>query len=229
LSLYLVADRDGIMAFLFRLVPPGFKDQAALLETSVSRSFGGFLRGQAVMGVVYGLLAAATSITLGLGYLAATSVIAGSLMAIPFFGPFVAWAPPILVAIVTAPSAVVPALIAMGVGWLIVMNFLQPRLMANALRIHPVVVLGSVIVGLKIAGIAGAIFGIPIAAVLSAFFFHSVRRAADAVPVTQRAVRRVEAREGRAVRMPREPDPAKDPDVVEAPRRMARRASDKAP
>jgi predicted PurR-regulated permease PerM len=221
LSLYLVADRDAIVAFLFRLVPPSFKDEAAFLEQSVSRSFGGFLRGQAVIGIAYGLMAAATSFTLGLGYLAATSTIAGVLMAIPFFGPFLAWAPPILVAVVTAPPAVLPAVIAMGVGWLVVMNFLAPRVMADALRIHPVVVLGSVIVGLKIAGIAGAIFGIPIAGVISAFFLHSVRRVADTGTVTRRAARRVAAREGRPVRLPREPDPARDPDVVEERRQVA--------
>jgi hypothetical protein len=110
----------------------------------------------------------------------------------------------------------------MAVGWLVVMNFLAPRVMADALRIHPVVVLGSVVVGLKIAGIAGAVFGIPIAAVISAFLLHSVRRVADTSTVTHRAVRRVEAREGRPVRLPREPDPARDPDVVEDRRQMAR-------
>jgi predicted PurR-regulated permease PerM len=225
LSLYLVADREAIVAFLFRLVPPMWKEQAAFLEKSVSRSFGGFLRGQALIGIAYGLIAALTSFALGLGYLAATSAIAGVLMAIPFFGPFVAWAPPVLVAIVTNPGAVVPSLIAMGIGWFVVMNFLSPRVMADALRIHPVVVLGSVIIGLKVAGIGGAIFGIPIAAVISAFFFHTVRRVADTGPVMHRAVRRVEAREGRTVRLPREPDPGRDPDVEE-PRRMARPEGD---
>jgi predicted PurR-regulated permease PerM len=225
LSLYLVADRDAIVAFLFRLVPPQWKDDAAFIEESVSRSFGGFLRGQAVMGITYGLLAAVTSFVLRLDYLAATSVIAGALMAIPFFGPFVAWAPPLLVAFFTAPAVVIPTLIAMALGWLAVMNFIAPRVMADALRIHPVVVLGSVVVGLKVAGMAGAIFGIPIAAVISALFFHSVHRAADTGSVTRRAVRRVEAREGRTVRLPREPDPNRDADVDE-PRRMARRPQD---
>ena len=52
------------------------------------------------------------------------------------------------------------------------MNVLQPRLMQEAVGIHPIVVLGSVLIGSKVAGVTGAIFGIPIAAVLSAFFFH---------------------------------------------------------
>ena len=53
LSLYMVVDRDQILAFLFRLVPPSYAEEARLLQTSVARSFGGFLRGQALMGVVY--------------------------------------------------------------------------------------------------------------------------------------------------------------------------------
>ena len=53
LSIYMVVDRDQILAFLFRLVPPAYAEEARLLQTSVARSFGGFLRGQALMGVVY--------------------------------------------------------------------------------------------------------------------------------------------------------------------------------
>ena len=228
LSLYMIADRDNIMAFLFRLVPPGYKDQASFLEKSVSRSFGGFLRGQAVMGITYAMLAAGTSLVLGLDYLAATAAAAGILMAIPFFGPFAAWAPPILVAFLTEPGAVVPALIIMAAGWMVVMNVIQPRVMSTALRIHPVVVLGSVLLGLKVAGIGGAIFGIPVAAVLSAFFFHAVQRAGDTGTVALRAARRLEAREGRPVRLPREPDPVRDPDV-EVRTQMARPPRDDQP
>src|SRR4051812_43579591 len=135
-------------------------------------------------------------------------------MAIPFFGPFVSWVPPVLVAILVQPNATLPALIVMGVGWFLVMNVLQPRLMQEAVGIHPIVVLGSVLIGSKIAGITGAIFGIPIAAVLSAFFFHFLILNREPGPVTARAARRVEEREGRKVRIPSEPIPGIDPDVT---------------
>jgi len=215
LSLYIGIDRDRIVSFLFRVVPPGLKDQARLLETSVARSFGGFLRGQALMGVVYATVAILASTALNLPYLPVTSALAGLLMAIPFFGPFVAWAPPVLVAIILVPDATIPALIAMVVGWFIVMNVLQPRLMEESVGIHPIVVLGSVLVGSKIAGIPGAIFGIPIAAILSAFFFYYLGQTRDTGPVAARAARRLEAREGRRVRVPREPDPDADADVAD--------------
>lgn len=213
LSIYMVVDRDEIVSFLFRLVPPAYAEEALLLQTSVSRSFGGFLRGQALMGVVYFLIALATNLLLGLPLAALTSASAGLLQAVPFFGPFLSWAPPVVVALVLQPSAAVPALILMGAGWVVVMNVLQPRIMQDAVGIHPLVVLGSVLIGSRIAGIPGAIFGIPIAAVVSAFFFQFLHRASADRTVTERAARRVAAREGRPVHVPREPAPGSAPDI----------------
>ena len=187
LSLYMVADRDRLLASAFRLAPPQYKEEARLLERSVAQSFGGFLRGQAIMGLTYAGVGLIASIAFGLDYAAGNAAAAGILMAIPFFGPFLAWAPPVLVALVARPDATLGVLIVMAAGWLAVINVLQPRLMARALRIPPIVVLGSVLVGGKIAGISGAIFGIPIAAVLSAFFFHWLGQSADQGPVAARA------------------------------------------
>jgi len=214
LSLYMVVDRDQILSFFFRIVPRSMKEEARLLERSVARSFGGFLRGQAILGVVYGVVVAGTSAVLGLPYVGITSAVAGVLMAIPFFGPFVAWAPPVIVAFLAKPDATVPAILLVGIGWLLVMNILQPRLMQEAVGIHPIVVLGSVLIGSKIAGITGAIFGIPIAAVFSAFFLHYLALTREPSPVTERAAKRVEEREGRKVRIPSEPVPGIDPDVT---------------
>ena len=217
LSLYMVADRDRLLASAFRLAPPQYKEEARLLERSVAQSFGGFLRGQAIMGLTYAGVGLIASIAFGLDYAAGNAAAAGILMAIPFFGPFLAWAPPVLVALVARPDATLGVLIVMAAGWLAVMNVLQPRLMARALRIPPIVVLGSVLVGGKIAGISGAIFGIPIAAVLSAFFFHWLGQNADQGPIAARAAQRLERREGRTVRVPREPNPAMDDDVEGEP------------
>jgi predicted PurR-regulated permease PerM len=136
-------------------------------------------------------------------------------MAIPFFGPFIAWAPPVLVALFSKPEVLLPTILIMGAGWLLVMNVLQPRIMQGAVGIHPVVVLGSVLIGSKIAGIAGAIFGIPIAAVVSAFFFHFLHRTAGDRTVAGRAAKRLSEREGRPVQVPREPTPGQAVDVPE--------------
>jgi predicted PurR-regulated permease PerM len=213
LSIYMVIDRDAIMAFLFRVVPPTYAEEARLLQTSVARSFGGFLRGQALMGIVYFVVALSASLLFGLPLVALTSVAAGILMAIPFFGPFVSWAPPIIVSLIFVPSALLPVTIIMVAGWFVVMNILQPRIMQGAVGIHPIVVLGSVLIGSRIAGIPGAIFGIPVAAVASAFFFHFLHLNSGDRTVADRAARRLSEREGRPVRVPREPTPGTASDV----------------
>lgn len=215
LSIYMVIDRDPIMAFLFRLVPPSYAEEARLLQTAVARSFGGFLRGQALMGLVYFAVALVANLLTGLPLAALTSVTAGLLMIIPFFGPFVSWAPPVVVALFLQPSALLPVAALMVAGWFVVMNVLQPRIMQGAVGIHPIVVLGSVLIGSRIAGIPGAIFGIPVAAVISAFFMHFLRLQSAERTVAGRAARRLREREGRPVRVPREPAPGQAEDVVE--------------
>jgi len=213
LSLYIVADRERLVAFGFWLVPASYRAEAEVLEEAVGRSFGGFIRGQVLTGVAYAGVAFLVSVIFGLDYLPVTTAASGFLMAIPFFGPFVSWLPPVLIAFLAKPDVVLWVTIAMVVGWVLVMQFVSPRLLANALRIHPIVVLGSVLVGIKLAGIPGAIFGIPIAAVVSAFFLHTVNRNRTGAVVAARAAARVARREGRAVRAPREPDPSIDRDV----------------
>ncbi len=215
LSIYIALDREDILAFIYRLVPPSLVPQARVLQVSVSRSFGGFLRSQLVMGLVFGLFTAGVNIVFGLPYAALTTVAAGVLQMIPFFGPFVSWMPPVLVAMLMPNGPVLPVAILMGIAWFVTMNVLQPRLMAGSVGIHPIIVLGSVVVGAKIAGIPGAIFGIPIAAVISALFFHWVARSRESGTVADRAAKRVAAREGREFRRPREPVPGVDADVEE--------------
>jgi predicted PurR-regulated permease PerM len=167
------------------------------------------------MGFIYFLVALGTSTLLGLPLVALTSVAAGLLQMIPFFGPFVSWTPPVIIALVLAPDAVVPTIILMGAGWLVVMNVLQPRIMQGAVGIHPIVVLGSVLIGGRIAGIPGAIFGIPIAAVVSAFVLEFLHRTSGDRTVAGRAARRLEERDGRPVRIPREPTPGSATDIDE--------------
>jgi predicted PurR-regulated permease PerM len=215
LAIFISIDRAAIGSFLLRLVPPAYGNEAHLLTESVGRSFGGFIRGMVVIGGTYALIALACNMVLGLEYAALTTTASGILMAIPFFGPFVAWAPPVIVAAVTKPDALLPALAIMGVGWFVVQNVIQPRILAGAVGLHPVVVLASVLVGMKLFGIPGALFGLPVAAVISSFFFYFLRRTAnpDERSVAARAARRLAERDGRPTRVLREPRPGEAEEI----------------
>ena len=207
LSVFILIDKDKIMAFFIRLTPQRYSDELRLLQTSVSSSFGGFLRGQAIQGVVLGLVAAIGGWLLNIPYWPATAVIVAILQMIPFFGPFVSWAPPVVVAAVTPDAPVLAMLAIMLVGWFVVMNIIQPRVMADSVGIHPVVVLLSVIIGLKVQGVVGAIFAVPVAAVISTFFFFYLERSPAGGPrdVASRAAKRLEQRAGHPVRVPTAP------------------------
>ncbi|MCU0477960.1 MAG: AI-2E family transporter [Chloroflexi bacterium] len=216
LAIFISIDRAAIGSFLMRLVPPAYGGEAHLLTESVGKSFGGFIRGMVVIGGTYALVALLCNVLLGLEYAALTTATAGILMAIPFFGPFVAWSPPVIVAAVTQPDALVPAIAIMGIGWFVNQNILQPRVLANAVGLHPVVVLASVLLGTKLFGIAGALFGLPVAAVISSFFFYFLRRNVnpDERSVAARAAQRLSEREGRPRRVPREPRPGEEEEIL---------------
>jgi predicted PurR-regulated permease PerM len=206
LSLFILFDQDRILAYINRLVPPRYSETARVFETSVSTSFGGFIRGSVIQGLIMAGITATAHVVFGLDFMPASAALSGVLQAIPFFGPFFSWIPAVLVAVLTKPDAIVPTLIFMGIGWFIVSNIITPRVMAHAVGIHPIVVLVSVLIGGKIAGIAGAIFAVPFAAILAAFFQHFLSRNANQPrDVTSRAAKRVGEREGRQVRVPAPP------------------------
>jgi predicted PurR-regulated permease PerM len=206
LSLFIVIDKDNLLGFVNRVTPPRYAPEMRLFQTSVASSVGGFLRGQAIQALVLGTVAAAGSLLLDIDYAPLTTALVAFFQFIPFFGPFVSWAPPVVAAILTQPEAIIPITIIMAVGWFVTMNFVQPRVMASSVGIHPVVVLVSVLIGLRLQGVIGAIFAVPVAAVISAFFFHYLNRTQGGPrDVASRAAKRVEEREGRPVRVPTPP------------------------
>jgi low affinity Fe/Cu permease len=53
-------------------------------------------------------------------------------------------------------------------------NYTQPRLMREALGMHPLLVLVGLVVGAQVAGVWGALFGIPVLAVVNVFVIYVV-------------------------------------------------------
>ncbi|MBM4408879.1 MAG: AI-2E family transporter [Chloroflexi bacterium] len=172
LALYIAADGAQLRTAVLQLIPGRFAGDIELLETSVARSFGGFVRGQVLLGIVYGAFAGLTTVLLGLPYLPLIAVMVGLLHAVPFFGPFVSWIPPVLAAVLYRPDAIGPAILIMAIGMLVTMNGIQPRLMGSAVGLNPAAVLASVLIGARLYGVLGAIFAVPVVAVIAAVIAH---------------------------------------------------------
>lgn len=182
LSLYAVLDFDGLLGGLHRIVPNRYAAELLLVQESVGRAFGGFLRTQIVLAILQAGLTVAVGLVFSLPYLYLATVAGALAMLVPFFGPPLALLPPVLVAVIFRPEVALPAVVVLVVSQTVLVNVVQPRLMKTGAGIHPILVLVALLLGAQIAGLWGALFGIPMAAVASLLVRYVVnRRAVDEV------------------------------------------------
>jgi predicted PurR-regulated permease PerM len=179
----MLADSDRILAKMNRVIPTRYSDEVEILERTVSRAFGGFLRAQVILAAIQTALTVVVVILVGLPYgflIGAASALA---MLIPFFGPPLALVPPIAATLIFAPNWILVVAPVLLVVQTILVNYFQPRLMREALGMHPILVLVGLLIGAQVAGLWGALFGIPILAVLNVFFNYAVNlRTLDETP-----------------------------------------------
>jgi len=169
LSLYMLMDSRRILSRMRAAVPRRYSDEAELFERSTVRAFGGFLRAQLVLAAIQALLVAVVGTIFGIPYLFLWGSVSALAMLIPFFGPPLALVPPIIGATLFGGGGAVPAIVILVVVQTVLVNWLQPRLMRGALGLHPILVLVGLLIGAQVAGVWGALFGIPVIAVLWVF------------------------------------------------------------
>jgi predicted PurR-regulated permease PerM len=172
LSFYVVLDGDRFVNAILAAIPEHYQDDAVLFLVSIDRSFGGFLRGTAIQAGIMGLGTAIIMAMAGLGYILLVSIFAAIVMVIPFIGPFLALVLPLLIAVFSnlPPSQLLLMFLGLAILQLLVLNVVAPKVMSQSVGIHPLLVFLALLVGIKEAGLAGAIFGVPIAAVIYATF-----------------------------------------------------------
>jgi predicted PurR-regulated permease PerM len=169
LSLYMLLDSERIWGKVSRAVPRRYSDEVTLFERSVARAFGGFLRAQIILAGIQALLVTVIGIAVDMPYLFLVGTLSTLAMLIPFFGPPLALIPPIVAAWIYVPDWFVPITIVLVAVQTVIVNWLQPRLMRDALGMHPILVLVGLLVGAQVAGVWGALFGIPVIAVVNVF------------------------------------------------------------
>ena len=176
LSLYFLMDSQRILSRLRTAVPRRYRDEASLFERSIVRAFGGFLRAQLILAGMQALLVGVVGTVFAIPYLFLWGTVSALAMLIPVFGPPLALLPPIIGAVVFAPGAAIPVTVILVVVQTVLVNWLQPRLMRGALGLHPVLVLVGLLLGAQVAGVWGALFGIPVIAVLWVFVSYALFR-----------------------------------------------------
>jgi predicted PurR-regulated permease PerM len=166
LSIYFMLDGDHLGSLLMTAVPARYRDDFIYLSRSLHQSFGGFLRGQVIQALIYGIGVAIIMTATGLPFTALSSVVAGLAMFIPIFGPPLGIAPPLLV-IVTTDVWRWWVLIPIVLLNTAVVNIVAPKVMGHQIGLHPTIVLAAVLVGARVAGPWGAVFGAPVVAVIA--------------------------------------------------------------
>ncbi|OAV62501.1 AI-2E family transporter [Enteractinococcus helveticum] len=163
---FLLKDGDRIWAFFVSWAPEHFKAQTIASGDRAMHTFGGYIRGTAIV-------AAVDAIGITIALLILQVPLAIPLGVVVFLGAFI----PLVGATVAGILATLVALVANGpVVALIVLaavilvnqlegNFLQPVVMAQTLNLHALVILMALTAGTVLAGIIGAVLAVPLVAV----------------------------------------------------------------
>jgi predicted PurR-regulated permease PerM len=167
ISFYMMLDGPRITQAMIGVTPERYRRDVRMLFLSIDHSFGGFIRSSVALALIYGVGTALIMQGTGIPFALPVSFFAGLMLIIPFVGDVVAVIPTILIGLGTvSPLEVVIALVALIALQQLVLQILRPKLMGRSVGLHPLWVLAAFFVGAEAAGIWGALFAVPIAAIL---------------------------------------------------------------
>ncbi|HXN77880.1 MAG TPA: AI-2E family transporter [Candidatus Dormibacteraeota bacterium] len=168
----LALDAAAFRRVLRRLVPNDYRTDFDQIWRKVRKMLYAYVRGQLIIAALIGILSGIACFALGLPDAVALGMIAGVTALIPYLGPFIGAIPAILVGLAASP---VKAFLVAIVYFLIsnvILNFVYPKVMGDAVRLSPILVIVALIAGFSWAGILGMFVAVPIAAMLRILFDH---------------------------------------------------------
>ena len=182
ISIYLLAEGRQLIATMRRLFP-GREEVYDFTLVAIGTTFGQYARGQLIMSFVMGTYTALGMTLVGVPYAVVLGILTFFLEFLPLIGAPVGMGIAVLIALIfKGPLIALFALaIALG-GHAIEAYILGPRVTGSATRIHPLVAMAALLIGADLGGILGALFGVPVAAVLNVFLgaFYRARRGEEA-------------------------------------------------
>src|SRR6185295_4104753 len=122
--------------------------------------------------LVNGVLSAIGFSIFGLKYWPILAIVAAVMSLIPIFGSILSSIPAVAIGLTQSPGT------AFGVlAWILGIhqleaNFLNPKIIGDAAKIHPVLVVFSLIAGEHFFALVGALFAVPCMSVAQTIFLH---------------------------------------------------------
>src|SRR6266542_696736 len=166
IAFLILIDGDTMWHRFTRVLSPELQSEAELFRQSTDRSFGGFLRGSLVLGLIYGIASLLILAPLGVPYAGVLAFVSGLTMIIPFFGPIISF---LTVTFLGAPDRLIPVFVLVLVVQQILLNVIGPRIMSRSIGVHPIFVFLALLLGAKLAGFWGVFLALPVAGILSTF------------------------------------------------------------
>jgi len=189
-SYFVLVESDGFWRGILQFNIPGYEHDLAQMGQKLVNIWNAFLRGQIIVMALAAIVYAIVLSILGVSSALGLALLAGLARFIPYIGPFILWVILWLVAYFQdfkpfGLDAWVYALIVVGLAWMIDLitdNFIMPRIMASALKVHPAAVLVAAIVGLDLLGILGVIIAAPLLATCQLVGRYFTRKLFDLDP-----------------------------------------------
>lgn len=177
LAAFILATMPAVMDFFRSLFPPRLRPDFDQLVKRVDRGLGGVVRGQLLICLINGVLSGIGFAIAGLRYWPVWTLVATVASIVPIFGTIVSSVPAIAIGLSQGWGTGLFVFI-----WIVAIheleaNIFNPKIMGDAAKMHPVIVVFALVAGANAAGILGALLGVPVASILQSLFRYLRDRA----------------------------------------------------
>ena len=163
---FLLKDASHFNKFVISLLPKKFEQPVADTIDEIDEKVGSYIQGQMLVSLCIGVMLFIGYNIIGLHYAFSLATIAAFLSIVPYLGPAIAITPAMLVAASTSWIMVVKMLVVWGIVQFLEGNIISPNIMGRSMNMHPLTVIFVILIGVNIAGVVGAILGIPVYSIL---------------------------------------------------------------
>lgn len=174
IAFLMLLDGDALWNRFTSILSEELRSEFELLRMSTDKSFGGFIRGSLILGLLYGVATLLILAAFGVPFSAVLAVFSGLVVMIPFFGPILAMIPVLGITFLGAPNAFLPVAVLSFLLQQVMLNVVSPRIMSKSIGIHPLFVFLALLLGSKVAGFWGVLLGVPVAGVINTMARYSL-------------------------------------------------------
>ena len=181
LSAYILITKDDILGFFRNLARPSRRRSFDDLIARIDGGLTGVVRGQLLIALVNGVLSGIGFWIADLRYWPILTLVATVLSVIPIFGAIISSIPAVIVGLQDSVWTAIFVLVWIVMIHQIEANLLNPKIMGDAAKVHPVLVVFALLAGEHLFGILGALLAVPILSIVQSLFLH-YREVALGVP-----------------------------------------------